>query len=827
MLGKICKNTDIPVLRQQGRVVDNNVDKCNIFAENFSNVSSNNNYDPIFKKNKESMEQREIKQFVENFTNNSECYNDKFTLQEFKDAIDDTNNSATGHDKISNTMFKHMSNKTLSIFLLFINRMWFTQAFPTSWKHSIVIPCFKNGKDPSDPSSYRPIALTSNFNKIVEKMVNNRLRWFLEKHKLYSNVQSGFRKNRNTIEQCIRLENEINKTVTRKHITIGIFIDFQKAFDMLWKFGLLKKMSNLGIKGNLLAYVNNFLSDRTLQVRINSTLSEIFQVQNGTPQGSCISPTLFNIMVNDLSSCINNCEISQFADDGAIWKSGASIKFFQKKIQQDLDNLREWCLKWGFLISPTKTVAVIFTRKKNIGNLILKLGSHTLEIVKEVKFLGMIFDYQLTWKKHIQYIHTRCTKVLNCMRLLTGTRWGASSRTLRNIYLTMIRSKIDYGCEVYNSASFSVKKMLDSIQLQALRICTGSMKSASLAALQVEMGDPPYEIRRKCLIAKSYLNLNSFDDFHPAKISSNDTFMFDFYQKNVKEKPFNITARETLEANNFSTNFIYKYSECPFPPWEVTKPFISDQLHNIVSKQDLPHLVLSEANILIDTQYSSYLKVYTDGSKDPVNNSSGCAFVIPELKVKNCFKLPSHCSIFMCELFAIFASLSWLQDYIPSKTVIFVDSLSALQALKSSIFKVKCQLIYDIYLLYHSLINKGSTVILEWVPSHVGVTGNELADVEAKKSLSLPEISNFLPLFKEDIKTLCKNFIKNMWQKEWESKPNRNLYNICKTVNFSVKIPELSRSHERLLFKLRNGYLGLNKHLNKIGISPTPPVHYL
>ena len=130
-------------------------------------------------------------------------------------------------------------------------------------------------------------------------MVNNRLKWFLEKNNLLSKNQSGFRKNRNTTEQCIRLENDIQKSLARKHITVGVFLDLQKAFDMLWKNGLLIKMKNLGIEGNMLAYVNNLLSNRTLQVKVNNIFSDIFTLDNGTPQGSCISPTLFNIMIND------------------------------------------------------------------------------------------------------------------------------------------------------------------------------------------------------------------------------------------------------------------------------------------------------------------------------------------------------------------------------------------------------------------------------------------------------------------------------------------------------------------------------------------------
>jgi hypothetical protein len=107
------------------------------------------------------------------------------------------------------------------------------------------IPIHKTGKNPSDPLSYRPISLASNLNKIMEKMVNNRLQWYLERQTIIPIDQSGFRKNRNTMEQCIRLENDIQKPFVNKYITVGVFIDFQKAFDMLWKHGLLQKMVSL------------------------------------------------------------------------------------------------------------------------------------------------------------------------------------------------------------------------------------------------------------------------------------------------------------------------------------------------------------------------------------------------------------------------------------------------------------------------------------------------------------------------------------------------------------------------------------------------------
>jgi kelch-like protein 2/3 len=170
----------------------------------------------------------------------------------------------------------------------------------------------------------------------------------------------------------------------------------------------------------------------------------------------------------------------------------------------------------------------------------------------------------------------------------------------------------------------------------------------------------------------------------------------------------------------------------PHPYGIYKKNLVQTQLHYVITKKDLPHLIISEGDILIDTEYQNFLIIYTDGSKDPQNNTHGCAFVIPELKVSKGFKLQSHMSIFMCELTAIFLALNWIQDFKPLNTVIFVDSLSALQAIKGSIYKVKNSIIYDIYNIFTSLSNIGINVILEWIPSHVGILGNEIAGKEAK-----------------------------------------------------------------------------------------------
>ncbi|VDI46656.1 Hypothetical predicted protein [Mytilus galloprovincialis] len=194
MLGKTFKKLNLPTLLYNNTKYECTQDKADILATNYAQVSSDDNYSDNFKSQKQDIEQKEYSKLLHYYKDNSDSYNEPYTMQELKDAISDTSDTSPGKDKITYSMFKQFTDKSLSVLLLFINRVWFLQKLPSEWKHSIISPVLKPGKKPTDPQSYRPIALTSNFVKIMEKMVNNRLRWYLEKNNFYTPNQSGFRK---------------------------------------------------------------------------------------------------------------------------------------------------------------------------------------------------------------------------------------------------------------------------------------------------------------------------------------------------------------------------------------------------------------------------------------------------------------------------------------------------------------------------------------------------------------------------------------------------------------------------------------------------------
>src|SRR5207245_7974172 len=141
-------------------------------------------------------------------------------------------------------------------------------------------PIKKPEKPAANPSSYRPISLTSCLCKTMEKMVTERLTYHLESNKYLTKAQTGFRKNKSTIDQIIKLQDHITKYNGTKGFTVATFLDFEKAFDMAYKNGLLSKIKKLNISQNMFNFIKSFLSERTFQVKIGEITSNVKCMEN-------------------------------------------------------------------------------------------------------------------------------------------------------------------------------------------------------------------------------------------------------------------------------------------------------------------------------------------------------------------------------------------------------------------------------------------------------------------------------------------------------------------------------------------------------------------
>ena len=105
----------------------------------------------------------------------------------------------------------------------------------------------------------------------------------------------------------------------KKEHCVAIFFYLEKAYDTKWKYGIMKDLHDIGLRGRLPNFISNFLSDRYFNVRIGSTLSDTFEQEQGVPQGSILSPTLFNIKINNIVKCVNGTDSSLYVDDFGIF----------------------------------------------------------------------------------------------------------------------------------------------------------------------------------------------------------------------------------------------------------------------------------------------------------------------------------------------------------------------------------------------------------------------------------------------------------------------------------------------------------------------------
>ena len=185
-------------------------------------------------------------------------------------------------------------------------------------------------------------------------------------------------------------------------------IDFKRAFDLLWIDGLLLKLIKLKITGNFIKWIKSFLTNRTYQVKVKESLSFSYDLDNGTPQGSALSPILFIIMINDFPELSRYTSDAFFADDCTVWRSGNNLPQILHHLQSDLDLISSWCKRWGFVINTEKTTGIIFTKNKcNQESQILKIDGKQIIFKKSCTLLGVTFDSQMTWKSHIEFLENK------------------------------------------------------------------------------------------------------------------------------------------------------------------------------------------------------------------------------------------------------------------------------------------------------------------------------------------------------------------------------------------------------------------------------------
>ena len=402
------------------------------------------------------------------------------------------------------------------------------------------------------------------------------------KKNIITEFQSGFRDQRSTNDHLVRLETFIREAIIKKEHLVADFFDLEKAYDTTWKYGIMNDLQEIGLKGRLPIFVQNFLSNREFKVRVGSTLSEAHNQEQGVPQGSILSVTLFSLKINNIVKCLNpGVDCSLYVDDFLICYRYKNMNNIARQLQLNLNKIQKWSTENGFKFSKSKTVCMHFCHLRKAHNdPILTLDGPPIPVVEENKFLGVIFDRKLSFVPHIKQLKAKCQKALNLLRVVAHTDWGADRKVLLNLYRTIIRSKLDYGSIIYGSARKSYIKMLDPIHHQGLRLALGAFRTSPSESLLAEANEPSLYNRHLKLSIQFALKLKS----NP----SNPTYETVFepqYKTLLENKPnmissFGIGISSEFENMNLDLDNIADFKISDVPPWTVCQPRVLFSLHN-------------------------------------------------------------------------------------------------------------------------------------------------------------------------------------------------------------------------------------------------------
>ena len=723
----------------------------------------------------------------------------EITMAELKSAIKKLKKKKSpGPDSITNEMLQHLGNLALEKLLHIFNLSWRQGQVPQCWREARMIPILKKGKNKTNALSYRPISLTSCVCKTMERIVNQRLQNYLESESIIVPEQAGFRQYRSTEDQTTHLSQIIEDAFQAQKVTLATFIDLQKAFDKVWKDGLLVKLLRYGIGGHMYQWTKSYLHNRRARVLVDGHSSRKVLLRQGVPQGGVLSPTLFILFINDLVPELpKGVHAALYADDLVLWCSEEYATTATHRMQLALEKVAGWAETWSVTINREKTTATLFTLSVKAHPGRLTLRNTPIKVEDQQTYLGVTFDKRMTWKPHIMNAEGKARRKLNIMRKLAGTHWGANEKILKSVYQGTVRPHLEYGSSSWMTAAKTHQQTLDKVQNQALRIITGAMKSTPIPKMEQATGISPLNKRRE---GKAMVQAVKYQCTQNHPMSAR---LHQMSSGRLKRTSFALETRALQRTHKADMpELVQPTNSYDTPPWK-------DRLKNIRIEATVPYLTAKDEQssvakktltlAMLEERYpqEAWIRVFTDGSAtDAVRNGGAGVYIqFPSGETQTEAKPTGlHCTNYRAEVEALTHAANTISSRIDQdKQVVFLtDALSVLQAVTNSKLPQLQQALNNIKCL---------RTVLQWIPSHCGIEGNEQADKMAKRGGKEQQENN--PVLPSEMKTIIKSLHKTPQQ--------HDSYHL------------LSRPQQVVIFRLRTGHNRLNQHLfRKMRAVPSP-----
>ena len=348
------------------------------------------------------------------------------------------------------------------------------KVYPDSLKLARVTPVFKGGNNnKNETTSYRPISILTQINRIFEKLLRDRLYSFLGK-RIYKK-QFGFQPKHSTEQPILDLKEHLLEKCSKKMISCILFLDLKKAFDSVSHDILLKKLEYYGVRGIALDLFRSYLTNRKQTTRLGDCVSVFDLIEWGVPQGSVLGPLLFLIFINDIPLA-SELLTWLFADDTVLVESASSLSQLQLKMNQQVQKVQTWLLANKLSVHYVEKSQYMLVNSNNnvhieAENFELKMSHHILSRTRTYKYLGLIMDEKLSWADHINQV---CLKLSQAAGVIFKVRKCLSHEALMLIYHALVGQKLRYGLICWATAPKFLLDKVDVAHNKVIRYLTFS-----------------------------------------------------------------------------------------------------------------------------------------------------------------------------------------------------------------------------------------------------------------------------------------------------------------------------------------------------------------
>ena len=364
---------------------------------------------------------------------------------------------ATGSDGLPNSLLKRISHQVATPLCHILNSSLLACAFPDMWKKAFIVAIPKS--KPARIDKLRPISLLPNVSKLYEKLILKRISPYFTD--FITSNQFGFMPKSSTSSCLIHIQDTITNYLESSSVLAVsvISFDLQRAFDCLPHFILLQKLKSV-LPHNVYVLISSYLENRSQCVMVNGTCSSQTFISSGVPQGSILSPFLFNVFINDLELG-EDCKTFKYADDTTV-----VLPHTNPAVTEDIDrkilSMESWCEKNFISLNMTKTQ--ITTIQKNTSLTLHKSNC------KEMKVLGVTFTDDLKWKKHTEQV---LKKASQRVFLICQLRTTLQKNELLILYKALIESILTYAGSLFIKLPNKLNNKINALAKRCHNIICG------------------------------------------------------------------------------------------------------------------------------------------------------------------------------------------------------------------------------------------------------------------------------------------------------------------------------------------------------------------